>query len=54
MSENIVNLKFKKVFGGKILFFITKIKGLDYEEMYQFRVLLQITKYAIYTKRKLY
>ena len=34
------------------IIFHKKIKGLNYEEMYQFRVLLQITKYAIYTKRK--
>ena len=32
--------------------FHKKIKELDYEEMYQFHVLLQITKYAICTERK--
>jgi len=33
------------------IIYIKKIKGLDYEEMYKFRVLMQIIKYAIYTKR---
>ena len=33
------------------IIFHKNIKGLDYEEIYQFRVLMQIIKYAIYTNR---
>ena len=47
----ILSPQIKESISWRNIIFHKKIKGLDYEEMYQFRVLMQITKYAIYTKR---
>ena len=47
----ILSPQIKESISWRNIIFHKKIKGLDYEEMYQFRVLMQIIKYAIYTKR---